>query len=205
MTTNGSRNTKRRGAILAAAIVALVALGSAVAVASSRSHASSASTPPFTVGQGTLVSPQVISSRAESVLAASGATGPLYLLGKQGDHSYYRDAQANGSVCYALGSGTDILSVACLYSDQVMPSALVDMSTVELRPSDAPKIHLRSVEGIASDQVSAVGIEREDGSLVTTAVSGNSYRLEPDAIPTDAVAIVALDASGKVLQRKSVD
>lgn len=198
-----SRLPRKRVTIIVGTL-ALAAIGSAVAVASSRTHASGASSPEFTVGRGTLVSPQLISSRAQSALSASGATGQLYLLGKQGDHAYYRDAQSDGNACYAVGSGTDITSVACLYSDQEMPAALIDMSTVVVRRSDAPNLHLESVEGIAADQVSAVGVERADGSIVTTPVSGNAYRFEPGAIPSDAVAIVALDETGKVLQTKEV-
>jgi hypothetical protein len=201
---NKRASLRRPVAILTAGIiVALAALGT-VAVASSRSHADSANALQYTVSHGTPVSASTMSQRAETALAASGATGQLYELGTRGDHAYYRGTQSDGSPCYAAGGGSDVATVACLYSNEEMPSALVDMSTVVIRRSDAPKMHLDSVEGIAADQVAAVGIERADGALVTTPVSGNSYRFDAEAIPADAVAIVALDASGKILQRKTV-
>ena len=74
----------------------------------------------------------------------------------------------------------------------------------DIAPSGRAVFRLEAVEGIAADQVSAVGVERKDGSLVTVAVADNSYRFARDAIPSDPVAIVALDESGAVVQRKTV-
>ena len=94
--------------------------------------------------------------------------------------------------------------MGCLKLGEEMPTALMDMSVVAIAPSAPSSPRLVAVEGIAADQVAAVGIEGKDGSLVTVRVPGNSYRFAPDAIPSDPVAIVALDESGAVIQRKTL-
>jgi hypothetical protein len=194
----------RRGWFVPAALVliAMAAAGSAFAVASSRNDSSSTL---FTVGQGVRISAQVITDQERTALTASGATDQLYLLGQHGDHGYYRAVGADGHTCYALGRDAALLSLACLHSGPEMPTALIDMSCCGvLTPSGRAVFRLEAVEGIAADQVSAVGVERKDGSCVTVAVSDNSYRFAPDAIPSDPVAIVAIDESGAVIQRKTL-
>ena len=136
-------------------------------------------------------------------LTVSGATDQLYPLGRNGDHAYYRAGGADGGTCYAVGNDSVLLEVGCLKLGEEMPTALIDMSVVAIAPSAPSSPRLVAVEGIAADQVSSVGIEREDGSLVTVR-PGNSYRFAPDAIPSDPVAIVALDESGAVIQRKTL-
>ena len=145
-----------------------------------------------------------MTDQQRKALTVSGATDQLYLLGQSGDHGYYRAVGADGHACYALGSDAALLSLACLHSGPEMPTALMDMSLFAINRSDGSMPRLVAVEGIAADQVSAVGIERKDGSLVTVSVADNSYRFARDAIPSDAVAIVALDGSDAVVERKTV-
>jgi hypothetical protein len=194
--------TKRRRTFTALVVIGMAAAGLAFAVTSSRSDSSSTL---FTVGQGVRISAQGITDQERTALTVSGATDQLYLLGQHGDHRYYRAVGADGHTCYALGSDAALLSLACLHSGPEMPTALIDMSCCGvIAPSGRAVFRLEAVEGIAADQVLAVGIERKDGSLVTTPVAANSYRFAPDAIPSDAVAIVALDSSGAVVKRESV-
>lgn len=194
--------TKRRSMFAALVVIGMAAAGLAFAVASSRSDSS---TTPFTVRQGVRVPSQLMTDQQRKALTVSGATDQLYLLGQNGDHGYYRAVGAEGHTCYALGSDAALLSLACLHSGPEMPTALIDMSCCGvIAQSGRAVFRLEAVEGIAADQVSAVGVERKDGSLVTVAVAHNSYRFAPDAIPSDPVAIVALDESGAVIQRKTV-
>jgi hypothetical protein len=193
--------TKRRWMFAALVVIGMAAAGLAFAVASSRSDSS---TTPFTVGQGVRVPSELMTDQQRKALAVSGATDQLYLLGKNGDHSYYRAVGAQGGTCYAVGNDSALLEVGCLKLGEEMPTALMEMSVVAIAPSAPSSPRLVAVEGIAADQVATVGIERKDGSLVTVRVAGNSYRFAPDAIPSDPVAIVALDESGAVIQRKTL-
>lgn len=193
--------TKRRRMFAALVVIGMAAAALTFAVASPRSDSS---TTLFTVGQGVQVPSQLMTDQQRRTLTASGATDQLYLLGQHRDHAYYRAVGADGRPCYAVGSDAVLFAMACLYSDREMATALFDMSVVTIDPSAPSSPRLVAVEGIAADQVAAVGIERRDGSLVTVRVAGNSYRFAPDAIPSDPVAIVALDESGAVIQRKTL-
>jgi hypothetical protein len=190
---------RRQWWILGAALaLSGAAAGSAIAVASSTNATQDAL---FTVGQGVRVPSQLISDQEQTALSASGATDQLYLLGRRGDHSYYRAVGADGRPCYAVGSDAVLFAIACLHSDTEMPTALFDMGQGVLSPAEGALPRVVSVEGIAADQVAAVGIQRSDGTMVTTPVADNCYRFAPDAIRSDAAAIVALDASGGVIDR----
>jgi hypothetical protein len=156
---------------------------------------------PSLCGQGLRFRPPSSAISNKKALEATGATDQLSLLGKSGDHSYYRASTTDGRTCFAIGDGAHLRDLGCLHSDEEMPTALLDANRVAVTRDD-PVLHLFGDEGIAADEVSAVGLERSDGSLVTTRVVDNVYRFADAAIPSDAVAIVALDKSSAVLERK---
>ena len=201
------RRMRNRWTVVAIVVLGLAGLGSAIALASSKSgKAKSSQAIAFTLRSGVPVAPAEISGDYRDDLASTGAAATqLALLGQQGDHSYYRGSTADGRTCFAIGDSSHLhlLETGCLHSDQAMPTALLDTARVTMSTDDYV-LHLTGDEGIAADQVSTVAIERSDGSLVTTPVFDNVYRFADSAIPSDAVAIEALDRSGVVLQRKTL-
>jgi hypothetical protein len=202
-----ARAAKHTWVVAALVVVGLAILGSAIAVASSKparakSHRATDAASSFSLRAGTPVSPALITDQYKQALEATGATDQLSLLGRSGDHSYYRASTSDGHTCFAIGDRTHLVDLGCLHSDEEMPTALLDTARVAVTREQP--VHLIGDEGIAADQVSAVGIERSDGSLVTTPVADNVYRFADDAIPTDAVAIVALDRSNAVIVRKTL-
>jgi len=203
-----ARAAKHRWGVAALVVVAFAILGSAIALASSKSGRAKSqraanSSSAFSLPSGTPVSPALISDEDKRALESTGATDHLSLLGKSGDHSYYRASTIDGHTCFAIGDGNHLLDLGCLHSEEEMPTALLDTARVALT-RDHPVLHLIGDEGIAADQVSTVGIERSDGSLVTTPVADNVYRFADDAVPSDAVAIVAFDNSNAVIVRKTL-
>jgi hypothetical protein len=188
------------GAAFAVAILVFVL--SAVAVATGTSEAKTS----FTLNAGRPVGTQLLSEQDRQFLDVSGATEQIYLIGRSGERSYFRIVGSGGGPCYGVGSGSNsvgFVSIGCLHSDEAMPTALVDMSGVVMDPLDG-SVRLERVEGIASDQAQEVGLERPDGSRVVLPIADNVYRFAPEAIPTDTVAIVALDESGAVIERKLI-
>ena len=203
-----ARAAKHKWVVATLVVVGFAILGSAIAVASSqpgraKSHRAANAVNAFSLRSGTPVSPALISDQYKRALEATGATDQLSLLGKSGDHSYYRASTTDGHTCFAIGDGNHLVDLGCLHSDEEMPTALLDTARVAVT-RDHPVLHLIGDEGIAADQVSGVGIERSDGSLVTTPVADNVYRFADDAIPGDAVAIVALDRLNALIVRKTL-
>jgi hypothetical protein len=201
---------KHKWTLAVVIVVATAASGTAIAIASSqagkangtRSRSDGTS---FTLRQqGAPVAAHLISAQDRRTLSVTGATDQLYLLEQNGGHSYYRAVGLDGKTCYAVGDGSQIVRAACLHVDAQMPTALFDASSAVVYPNNPAAAHLVSVEGIAADQVSAVGIERSDGTRITTPVVGNTYHFPESSIPRDAEAIVALDSSGTVLAKKSL-
>jgi hypothetical protein len=190
--------------VVALLVVSVASLGSAIAVASSRSgKGNSPQSGALSLRAGTPVASSDVNSDYAAALESTGATAQLALLGEEGDHSYYRASTVDGRTCFAIGDGTHLLNSGCVYSSDQMPTALLDSARVTMSPQ-GDVLHLVGDEGIAADQVATVAIERSDGSFVTTPVIENVYRFADAAILSDAVAIVALDKSGAVLERKSL-
>ena len=203
-----ARAAKHKWVVAALTVGAFAGLGSAIAVASpwsesAKSQRGANGVSSFSLRSGTPLSPALISDQYKRALQSAGATDELSLLGKSGDHDYYRASRSDGRTCFAIGDGNHLLDLGCLHSDEAMPTALLDTARVAVT-REHPTLHLIGDEGIAADQVSTVGIERSDGSLVTTPVADNVYRFADGAVPSDAVAIVALDGSNAVIVRKTL-
>jgi hypothetical protein len=203
-----ARAAKHKWIVATLTVLAFAIVGSAIAMASSQSGSARAqrganAADSFSLRSGTPVSPALISDQYKRALESTGATDRLSLLGKSGDHLYYRASTADGHTCFAIGDSNHLLDLGCLHSDEEMPTALLDTASVAVT-RDHPVVHLIGDEGIAADQVSTVGIEASDGSLITTPVADNVYRFADDAIPIDAVAIMAFDKSNAVIVRKTL-
>ena len=161
----------------------------ALASANSGKHGSSpAASQAFSLRPGTPVTAGELSDAYQGALSGAGVNDQLDLLGTNGDHSYYRGVGSAGQTCFVIGNTLAPALVACLHSEEAMPTALFDANRVTMASDMAPQ--LVADEGIAADQVATVGIERRDGSLVTTPVTDNVYRFSDDAIPATPLRLL---------------
>lgn len=175
-------------ATIAAGIIAAAVLWSGSAV--------SATSPPPTISSGTAVARSGFNQSDQSMLARIGATGAISLVGSVGDSAYYSIAGVDGGHCYASGSvSSGGLSGGCMPASVDVP-AVVDMSGVVMSPTDGTW-KLETLEGIAADDIAAVGFVDASGALHATPVKGNVYRLAGQAFTGGSSSeLVGLDSSG---------
>src|ERR1044072_807254 len=114
-----TRAAKHKWVVAAVVVVACAVLGSAIAVASSRSGNANSqrNADSFSLRSGTPVSPALITNQYKRALEATGATDQLSLLGRSGDHSYYRASTTEGHTCFAIGNDSHLLHLGCPHSE----------------------------------------------------------------------------------------
>jgi hypothetical protein len=189
---------KRNRFLLVAAIGATTAAvaGATVAVAGG------SGAPPArpTVGAGTPVARDSLGPNDQAMLARIGATGPVTRIGALNGTAFYEIRGGDGGECFAFGSETEGgLSGGCLGGSGQLTQPIIDMSIIALNPADGT-FHFRTIQGIAADGVSAVGVLGADGTVHKTPVVDNVYRMADAAVPTGPItAFVALDASGATI------
>ncbi len=131
------------------------------------------------------------------------------LVGERAETQFFTALSDSGQPCF-LTSRSDaprpeFSVVACLGSGNAeVPSAsqpIVDFSAWTKPPGD-PTFRSTWLTGLAADSVAEVGLERNGRLVHRTPVIGNVYATGRLDIP--ATALVALDASGDVLYRRSM-
>ncbi len=175
-----------------------------VAVVMGRAASQGEASDGYTVHPGTAVDKDRFGPISRHRLAALGIVD-VWLLGASGDRSYYKLKRASGHTCYAAAERTSppsLLDIACLYDLDEMPTPVIDMSGTAVDPATGRVVRIAQVEGIASDQVTTVGIEVGGQVIVTTNVMNNVYRFHGNGLPQDAEAVVALDKQAQVVWRK---
>lgn len=186
--------------VLATTVGLLVAGVLAVMVSSPPIEASRG----FSIRTGLLVSRESFDSVSRHRLAALGDSS-IFLIGRHGDRAYYITRRSGQGACYASGEllQLQLLDVVCTRTDELQ-TAVIDMSGVVIDTKTGLILRLAQVEGIAANEVNRVGIEVGGQLVATTPVQSNVYRFAKNDLPASAEAIVALDASGKMLWRKPV-
>ena len=183
----------------------LGAAGSAVALA----ETSGAPSVSYAISSGVPVDRASFSAQDLWLLSTIGESGAITKVGERGGISFYEGTDSGGAACFLTGSDPDGggLSGGCLEGSE-LDQPLVDMSSVCMDPASGDW-RLGRVEGIAADGVSAVGVVDSDGTLYTTPVVGNLYRMATEDMPPgrpcpgfQARAIVALDQNGSEIYSK---
>ncbi len=197
-----SLSSKRRGLkgaalCFASVLTAVAALGTG---RSSTSHASAG----YTISAGIPTAISSLSAISQKRLAAVDAT-EVRLLGVMQGRAYYKIKRATGQTCYGaatISAPPALLDIGCLRGGEEMPAALLDMSGVAIDPATGNVVRIAQVEGIAANEVSEVAMEAGGSTIARIRVTDNVYRFSPGEIPPRVDAIVALDASGRVLWKK---
>lgn len=172
------------------------------AISSTRGQASDG----YTIAPGSKIPGEQLGLTSRQRLAALGVD-EISVLGANGDRSYYKLRRTTGETCYAAAERTSppmLLDIGCLSDTEEIPYALIDMSGIVIDPDTGAVVRVAHVEGVAANEVSAVGVEVGGRIAVTTPVRKNVYRFDRDKLPADAGAVVALDATGNVLWRKEL-
>lgn len=192
----------RRNQFLLVAVMGAAMAISGAAVA----FAGGSAAPPVraTVSSGTPVARDSLSPNDQDMLARIGATGPITRLGALSGTTFYEIRAGDGGECFAFGLEAQGggLSGGCLGGSGQLTDPVVDMSIVAMNPADGT-FQFRTVQGIAADGVSAVGVIDAGGIVHATPVVGNIYRMADGAVPMGPImAFVALDASGSTIYTK---
>jgi hypothetical protein len=179
------------GALLAAGVAA-VAVTELTGVIGT---ASSATTPSFTVGTKGRV--MHLTQRQARRLTGAPTSGPLSLFAVREGRAFYRlgDARAR---CFAVGDARSPGTGGAVASwDESQP--LMDFSVVDVSGGSGSEVKFFRIEGIASDQVSSVGVLGPNGAIVARVpVVRNVYATSaPPGAP--GRGLVAFDNRGKPL------
>ena len=157
---------------------------------------------------GTAVSPQTISLQDQQTLTSGGARVGLNTLGSRAGTRFYTAPGAAGGLCFATGAATTghLGVLACpspgANDEAAFPSAeepILNMSHVTF-DFDKRVTRILTLAGFAADGVARVGVLDPNGVLHGASVVGNTYSRELPGI--EAVALLALDASGGEVYRK---
>lgn len=181
------------GAVLVAGVAGAIAAGNG------------STTSEYTIGSGTEVASNVFSIEDRQLLDQLGATGTITRVGSLRGTAFYTVNTADGGRCYGFGStSTGGLSLGCSTVSELQ-EPISDMSVVVLDPTDPDhRAELREFQGIAADGVASVAIVARDGTLYSTPVVSNVYRMASSDVPhIQPSAFVALDATGKRLSTES--
>ena len=168
----------------------------AAAVLWSGSAASATPAPTPTISSGTPVAQSAFSEADQAMLARIGASGAISLVGSVGDTAFYSISGANQGHCYVFGSASSGgLSGGCMRADVNVPP-VIDSSRSVVDPTDG-SWKIDTLQGIAADEIAAVGFVDANGDLHTTPVVGNVYRLAGQAFTGGpSSGLVGLDSSG---------
>lgn len=156
--------------------------------------------------------PVSLTAADEKMLARFKAAGAdltaVTRLGVRGARVIYEVANTAGSNCYAAGNaqptGETLGQVECVPGFPSAENPIVDFTVVDGGIPSAPAVHVYRAEGVAADEVAAVGFQTSDGRLVgVTPVVHNLY--ESTAPPVDVVTkLVALDANNSIIWSEDV-
>jgi hypothetical protein len=137
-------------------------------------------------------------------LRAAGYTN-ITEIGAQGDMRFFRLDTATGRACFGVGhQGTDwpFAAIICRPVEPFFPSAevpLLDQSTVESTAPTSP-LHFANLAGIAADGVAAVqGTDPSGNVAISAPVANNVYYVPAAEMPTNIIAIQALDSAGRII------
>jgi hypothetical protein len=176
----------------AGAVVAVVA----TAVAAVAGGSSKSAPPPFSAG--TAVARTAFSHADQAFLARIGATGQITRLGLKDGVAFYAVASSDAGRCFATGMISGGLSGGCLDAGKSVPE-VVDMSAVVMNPADA-SWRLQTLQGVAADGITKVGFVDATGTLHTTPVTGNVYRLSGQSWQGGSASeLQAFDARGNLV------
>ena len=190
--------TSNRIHLAAAGAVVAVAVSTVAAVAGGSSKS-----PPPSFSAGTPVARTAFSHADQGFLARIGATGQIARVGsKDGVAFYVIESPGNGR-CFASGPTAGGLSGGCLDPSMPVPR-VVDLSAIVMNPADSTW-QLQSLQGVAADGIAKVGFVDAAGTLHTTRVAGNVYRLGGQSWQGGSASeLQAFDASGNLVFRESV-
>lgn len=194
---------KRRRFLLVATAAGTMAVAAATMALAG---GSGALTDPPTVSGGVPVGPESLGPSDQAMLARIGATGPIKKLGALNGTAFYEIQAGDGGACFAFGSEANGgLSGGCLGGSGQLTQPIIDMSIIAMNPADRT-FQFRTIQGIAADGVSAIGVLTPDGAVHATPVVSNVYRMADGAVPTAPItAFVALDAKGATIFTKPLN
>jgi len=194
------RSLRRFSLLLAAALLATLAVGSALALSGRLGG----------LFQGTPVND--LSPRERFLMSELDMSGKVELIATRNSRAFYVIRRSDGRLCYSIGDirknltpaqrelRTRFGSTGCI-DPRVFPSKAVpvlDYSYYSYRRSDAES-RLVGLQGFAADPVARVGVIGRDKRIVfSVAVENNVYTAGKKGI-AGARGIVALDDEGKVL------
>src|SRR5579884_1378132 len=171
----------KRSTFIAGGSAALIAAVSAAVVILAGGASGATPPPPPAISSGTSVARSAFAAADQATLSRIGATGAITKIGSLGGNAFYSIVASDGGHCYAVGSETaGGLSGGCIPASATVP-AVVDMSSIVMNPADG-SWKLDTLEGIAADGISKVGFVDANGTLHTTPVIGNVYRVGGQAL-----------------------
>jgi hypothetical protein len=158
-----------------------------------------------TSAQGTPVTLPASDVRTDRLIAAGYRS--VSLLSTRAGRSYFRLATTGQHDCFGVGqagSAWPFGVISCRIAAPYFPSAqqpILDESVVGSDAGEA-QMHFIHVQGFASDGIATINVLNDSGAVINSLpVVGNTYSSGSTALPTDAVAIEALDAGGNVLAK----
>jgi hypothetical protein len=138
-------------------------------------------------------------------LAAAGYGG-VSRLATRGGASFFRVQSSSGHDCFGSGPAVaawPFSAIVCSTRAPFFPSATNPLLDQSLVGSDSPTeaLHFLSLQGVAADGVVAVkGLDSVGNVVVSAPVNGNVYYQPASQMPSNVIAIEAVDGSGNVLQ-----
>jgi len=126
-------------------------------------------------------------------------------IGTAGNASFFRVVSSSGRDCYGsgrTGAAWPFAAIICSTAAPYFPSAANPILDQSLVGADSPSegLHFMSLQGVAADGVAAIqGLDPDGNTVVTTPVAANVYYEPAAKMPSNVVAIEAVDASGNVL------
>jgi hypothetical protein len=183
---------------LAAAVALIAAVAGTIAAVAGGS--SKPAPPAF--GAGTPVARTAFGHADQAFLTRIGATGQIARLGSKDGATFYVIQSGNGR-CFASGTTAGGLSGGCLDANMPVPR-VVDLSAIVMNPADSTW-QLQSLQGVAADGIAKVGFVDAAGTLHTTRVAGNVYRLSGQSWQGGSASeLRAFDARGNLVFSESV-
>lgn len=188
-------------------LIAVLAIGAVLVsgVAGAIAAGSGPTTSGYTISSGTQVENDVFSAPDRQLLDELGATGRITKVGSLGGVAFYVVDTAGGGRCYGFGNASDGgLSLGCSPTSELrLP--ISDMSIVALDPTDPDhRFELRAFQGIAADGIASVAVIGQDGTVYSTPVVSNVYRMASSGVPrTQPLAFAAFDAAGRRVYTES--
>jgi hypothetical protein len=195
-----SSSIRRLALLVAAAVLAVLAVGSALALTGQLGG----------LFHGTPVND--LTPRERFLLSEFDMNGKVELIAKRNSHAFYVIRRSDGRLCYSIGEVRKKLTPAQAQSNmrfggggcidpRVFPSKalpVLDFSFFSYRPGDAES-RLAGLQGFAADPVAKIGvIGRDNGIVFSVPVEKNVYSAGKKGI-AGARGIVALDKDAKVL------